>query len=101
MKRFYLFAILVFCLSAAHAQPKDDGYAIKVTFKPFRNQFIYLGYYYGNQYPIADSIKLNDKSEGIFKGSKKLGGGVYLIGYPDRSHFFEFLVDKEQHFSIV
>jgi len=100
MKRFYFLAVLFGSL-AAFGQPKDDGYAIKVTFKPFKNQFIYLGYYYGTQYPIVDSIKLNDKSEGVFKSDKKLGGGIYLIGYPDRSHFFEFLVDKEQHFSIV
>ncbi len=37
----------------------------------------------------------------MFKGDKKLGGGIYLIGYPDKNRFFEFLVDKEQRFSIV
>jgi len=100
MKRFYSLLLVITAL-AASAQPKDGGYAIKVTFKPFKNQFIYLGYYYGTQYPILDSVKLNDKCEGTFKGDKKLGGGVYLVGYPDRSHFFEFLVDKEQHFSII
>jgi opacity protein-like surface antigen len=94
MKTFYLLIVLFIAVSAA-AQQKD-GYSIKVTFKPFKNQFIYLGYYYGTQYPIVDSVKLNDKSEGLFKGEKKLGGGIYLIGYPDKSRFFEFLVDKEQ-----
>jgi hypothetical protein len=98
MKRFCSLFLVMTALSLS-AQQKD-GYSIKVIFKPFKNQFIYLGYYYGTQYPIVDSIKLNDKCEGIFKGDKKLGGGIYLVGYPDRSHFFEFLVDKEQHFSI-
>ncbi|MES1216446.1 MAG: thioredoxin-like domain-containing protein [Bacteroidota bacterium] len=99
MKKFFPLILLMIAVSA-FAQPKD-GYSIKVTFKPFKNQFIYLGYYYGNQYPIVDSVKLNEKSEGVFKGDKKLSGGIYLIGYPDKSKFFEFLIDKEQFFSIT
>lgn len=79
----------------------QNGYEIKVTLKPFKNQYIYLGYYYGKQLPIIDSAKLNDKSEAIFKGDKKLGGGIYLIGFPDRSHNFEMLIDKNQKFSVA
>ena len=99
MTRFYL-AVLLFVTISTQAQQKD-GYSIKVTFKPFKNQFIYLGYYYGTQYPVVDSVKLDDKSEGVFKGNRKLGGDIYLIGYPDKSRFFEFLLDKEQQFSIT
>lgn len=91
--------VLALCFSlAAFTQ---NAYEIKVTLKPFKNQYIYLGHYYGKQLPIIDSVLLNDKSEGVFKGTKKLGGGIYLIGYPDRAHNFEFLVDKNQHFSIT
>jgi peroxiredoxin len=76
------------------------GYEIKVTFKPFKKQTIYLGHYFGKTYPIIDSVRLNDKSEGVFKGSKKLQGGIYLIGYPNKSGFFEILVDKQNKFSV-
>lgn len=79
----------------------QSGYEIKVTLKPFKNQYIYLGNYYGKQLPIIDSVKLNDQSTGVFKGTKKLGGGIYLIGYPDRAHNFEILVDQNQHFAVV
>lgn len=79
----------------------QHAYEIKVTLKPFKNQYIYLGHYYGKQLPIIDSVLLNDKSEGIFKGSKKLGGGIYLIGYPDRARHFEILLDKNQKFSVL
>src|SRR4051812_3563039 len=79
----------------------QDGYEIKVTLKPFKNEYIYLGYYSGKQYPVVDSVKLNDKSEGTFKGSTKLGGGIYLVVYPARNKFFEVLIDKQQHFSVV
>src|SRR5215212_10110808 len=79
----------------------QNAYEIKVTLKPFKKQFIYLGHYYGKQLPIIDSVLLNDKSEGVFKGTKKLGGGIYLVGYPDRAHNFEFLIDKNQKFSVI
>jgi thiol-disulfide isomerase/thioredoxin len=91
-----LFALFLAAVSFA-----QQGYEIKVTLKPFKNQYIYLGHYYGKQLPIIDSVKLNDKSEAVFKGTKKLGGGIYLIGFPDRAQHFEFLVDKNQKFSII
>jgi thiol-disulfide isomerase/thioredoxin len=97
MKNVLFFAVLVFYHSAFAQQ---DGYEIKVTFKPFKNQYIYLGHYFGKQYPVIDSAMLNDKSEAVFKGNKKLGGGIYLVGYPNRAGFFEILVDKQQHFSV-
>ncbi|HEX4876223.1 MAG TPA: thioredoxin-like domain-containing protein [Chitinophagaceae bacterium] len=99
MKKILLLTGLLWAATTV-AQEKP-GYEIKVTFKPFKNQNIYLGHYFGKSYPIIDSVKLNDKSEAIFKGSKKLNGGIYLIGYPGRTGFFEILVDKQQHFSVL
>lgn len=95
-----LFAVLFFSIfsTVLFAQ---DGYEIKVTLKPYKNQYIYLGHYFGKQLPIIDSVKLNEKSEGVFKGPKKLGGGIYMIGYPDRSRNFEILVGKNQKFSVI
>ncbi len=89
-----LFTIVSVCVFA------QQGYQIHITLKPVKNQYVYLGYYYGKQLPIIDSVKLNEKSEGTFKGSQKLGGGIYLIGYPDRARNFEILIDKNQHFSV-
>jgi len=78
----------------------QEGYEIKVTFKPFKNQYIYLGHYFGKTYPIIDSALLNDKGEAVFKGTKKINGGIYLIGYPNKAGFFEILVDKNQKFAV-
>src|SRR5436190_19257904 len=79
----------------------QTGYEVKITFKPFKNQYVYLGHYFGKSYPIIDSAMLNDKSEAVFKGNKKLQGGIYLIGYPGKTGFFEMLVDKQQKFSVI
>lgn len=96
MKRLALIPVLLLTVTAF----AQTGYEIKVTLKPFKNQYIYLGYYSAKQYPIVDSVLLNDKSEGVFKGAKKLGGGIYLVAYPAKNNFFEILVDKQQHFSV-
>lgn len=92
------FLPLVFLATTIWGQ---TGHQITITFKPFKNQYIYLGHYFGKQYPIIDSVKLDANSTGVFKGSKKLPGGIYLVGYPDKTGFFEILIDKQQQFSII
>ena len=93
--------IAIFSLLLTVTAFAQTGYEIKVTFKPFKNQYIFLGHYFGKTYPVIDSVLLNENSEGVFKGSKKLQGGVYLVGYPNRAGFFEMLVDKQQRFSVI
>ncbi len=100
MKKITLLSVLIFSLLLAKGQEKT-GYEINVTFKPFKNTHIYLGHYFGKSYPIIDSALLNENSEAVFKGDKILNGGIYLIGYPNKAGFFEVLVDKQQHFSII
>jgi thiol-disulfide isomerase/thioredoxin len=97
MKR--IFSILGLLLAVSSFA--QSNYEIKITFKPFKNQYIYLGHYFGKTYPIIDSALLNEKSEAVFKGTKKLQGGIYLVGYPNKAGFFEILVDKQQHFSVI
>jgi thiol-disulfide isomerase/thioredoxin len=97
MKRLIAISGLLLTVSAF----AQSGYEIKVTFKPFKKQYIYLGHYFGKTYPIIDSALLNDKSEAVFKGNKKLQGGIYLVGYPNKAGFFEILIDKQQQFSVI
>ncbi len=97
MKRL-LFLLPFIGFISLHAQ--ETGHEIKITFKPFKNEYVYLGHYQGKQLPIIDSALLNDRSEAVFKGTQKLPGGIYLIGYPNKNGFFEMLIDKQQHFSV-
>src|SRR5215510_12575598 len=99
MKRIFSLFFLLGATSFVFAQPNE--FELKVTFKPFKRQFIYLGYHYGKQKPIIDSVLLDDNSVGIFRRAKKLEKGVYLIGFPNKAGYFEVLIDKEQKFSVV
>lgn len=98
MKRLILLCFLSAVYVASRAQPGEVE--IKVTFKPFKKQFIYLGYHWGKQKPVVDSVMLDDNSTGTFRRAKKLEKGIYLIGYPNKNGYFEILVDKEQKFSV-
>jgi thiol-disulfide isomerase/thioredoxin len=102
MKKLLLFpALFITAFTFAQTGYQQNGYEIKVTLKPFKNEYIYLGHYSGKQYPVVDSVKLNDKSEGVFKGSQLLGGGIYIVVFPARNKFFEMLIDKQQRFSVI
>ncbi|MFM7671403.1 MAG: thioredoxin-like domain-containing protein [Bacteroidota bacterium] len=98
MTRKLLFLAAIF--SVLQTQGQKLGYEIQVTLKPFKNQYIYLGHYFGKTYPIIDSVKLDGNSRGVFKGDKLLPGGIYLIGYPNKTGFFEILIDKQQRFGL-
>jgi thiol-disulfide isomerase/thioredoxin len=98
IKRFQLSLAILLLSAAAFGQ---DGYEIKLTFKPFKNKYVYLGHYFGKTYPIIDSVLLDANSTATFKGDKKLQGGIYLIGYPNKAGFFEVLIDKNQRFSVL
>jgi hypothetical protein len=76
-------------------------YAINLTLKPYKNQYVYLGYHYGKIKALADSVKLDDQSTGVLKGTTRLPGGIYFIVSPAKEILFEVLIDKDQEFSIV
>lgn len=99
MKRFFL--AVTFVIAAISTQAQSAGYNISVTLKPYKNQYIYLGYYFGKLRALADSIVLDANSKGNFKNSKPLPGGIYFIVSPKKEILFELLIDKQQHFSIV
>ena len=91
----------IFSLLLATGIFAQNGYEIRVNLKPLKNQYIYLGHYYGKQLPIVDSAMLNEKSEAVFKGNKKLGDGIYLVGFPDKTRNFEILIDKNPRFAVM
>src|SRR5258708_6202051 len=95
-KKTFLAFILLFTAFSGFSQ----GYEIHITLKPFTNAKIYLGYYYGKVKAVADSVILDNNSEGIFKGKEKLGGGIYFIVSPKKEILFELLIDQVQQFSI-
>lgn len=107
-KLIYLSFLLI--SAAAVAQNKttvqgtktaSTGYNIAVTLTPYKNTWVYLGNYYGKYKNLADSVWLNEKSHGVFTGQKKLPQGIYFLVSPQRYILTEFLMDKDQQFTIT
>ena len=98
MKRFLL---PLFLLISTFCAAQQAGYNIKITMKPWKNQYVYLGYYYGKLKALADSVLLDENSTGVFKKDTALPGGIYFVVSPGKVILFELLIDKQQHFYIT
>ncbi len=92
--------LLVFAMVSFSTFAMAQGYEIQVTLKPFSNQYVYLGYHYGKIKALADSVKLDANSKGVFKGKEKLPGGIYFLVSPQKQIMLELLIDRDQQFSV-
>lgn len=90
-----------FLFITIHTMAQNGGYNISITLKPYKSQYVYLGYYYGKIKALADSAMLDAGSKGTFKGKQPLPGGIYFIVSPRKEILFEVLIDKHQQFSIT
>ncbi len=99
MRNYLLLFFLL--LSGLGLTAQKPGYSINITLKPYKNSYVYLGYYYGGKKALADSAMLDANSKGVFKGKLPLNGGIYFIVSPRKEILFEALIDKQQHFSII
>jgi len=97
MHKFLALFSLFLTMQTVHAQ---DGYEIKVKLTPLKNQYIYFANYQEDKFPLIDSALLNAKSEAVFKGDKKLGGGIYVIVLPEKNRSLEFIIDQDRYFSL-
>src|SRR4051812_31008034 len=84
----------------AKAVTNTNGYNIPITITPYKNTWIYLGCYFGKYKNLSDSAWINEKSQGVFKGKEKLPQGIYFAVSPQKFLLFEFLMDKQQNFTI-
>ncbi len=78
----------------------QNGFRIELTVKPYKNQWVYLAYYYGGIKGLADSTFLDANSKGVFTGPNPMPQGVYIMASPNKTILFELLVPKDQEFSI-
>src|SRR5688572_12256200 len=101
LKSLFIALLGLFLSTMAFAQPAaTQGHDIAISLTPLKNQWVYLGFYYGKIKALADSTRLDANSSGHFKGKDRLPGGIYFLVSPKKEILFEVLIDKDQHFSI-
>ncbi len=77
-----------------------QGYKIDVNVKNLPSKEVILGHHFADQLIPDDTITLNSKGYGIFKGKELLPGGMYFLFFPNKT-LFDFLIDKDQTFTII
>lgn len=87
-------------VALVNAQSPAPATHISLEVKPYKNQWVYLAYYYGGIKALADSAFLNADSKGVIKTSKALPQGIYLLASPNKSILFEMMMGEDQTFSV-
>lgn len=93
--KYLIFTVLVFTSIAVNAQ----GYKINIEWNGLRDTSLYLAHYFDSKIYVNDTITLDSKGTGTFSGDKDLRQGLYIL-YLNENSFLDFLVGKDQTFSI-
>nr|MCR5455613.1 DUF5106 domain-containing protein [Bacteroidales bacterium] len=94
-KLMLLLLVSVILTGVATAQ----GYEITVKINHIPNDTVILGHHFNERLIPDDTVVLNSKCEGVFRGKEKLPGGMYFIFLPSRN-YFDILIDGSQKFTI-
>ena len=76
-----------------------QGYEIKVKIHHIPNDTVILGHHFNERLIPDDTVVLDNKCEGVFRGKEKLTGGMYFLFLPSHN-YFDILVSDNQKFSI-
>jgi thiol-disulfide isomerase/thioredoxin len=103
MKRNWLLSIsllLTVILSAATSKSTaQDGYELRFKINGLKDSLVHIANYYGEKQYLKDSAYADANGNILFKRAESLPGGIYLFVFPNKT-YFEFLIDKEQKFSM-
>ena len=77
-----------------------NNYEISMTISGLNDSSVYLAYHFGEKQYLTDTVRLDGKGHGVFKGDEKLKQGIYMIVLPGKK-YFEFLASDDQVFSIT
>ena len=100
MAKFFKIAALFFVLVVCSFRLNAQGYEIKIKIPALKDSSVLLGHHFANSLYPDDTIKLDKKGMGVFKGKKPLPGGMYIVFLPTKK-YFDILIGENQVFSIV
>ncbi|MBN1949604.1 MAG: DUF5106 domain-containing protein [Bacteroidales bacterium] len=96
MRKLSILVILIVLSFSGYSR----GYKISLQIRGMENQEIILAHYMDKSIFPDDTLTLDDKGQGAFKGKESLPGGMYILYFPT-GKYFEFLLGDDQDFSLV
>lgn len=100
----YCLALLLFLSTLIiHAQKKQISATCRIVFQGenFRNKMYYIASNYGKYQTLLDSVIGTPEGKIVFEKDKKYVEGIYMLVTKDKKIETEFLMDENQHFTIV
>ena len=88
MKNWILCFCLGICGQVLAQTGNATGYEIRVSLNAYQNQYLYLAYHYGKTKALADSAQVQANGTAVFKGTKPLPGGIYIMVSPKKEFYF-------------
>jgi thiol-disulfide isomerase/thioredoxin len=92
----FLITALFFCNNLIFSQ----GYSIALKAPDFAGQQVILAEYFTSRMVPKDTVQLNLMGEGRFQGDTPFEGGLYIVFF-NADYYFDFMIDRDQEFSIV
>ncbi|MCB0699011.1 MAG: DUF5106 domain-containing protein [Chitinophagales bacterium] len=99
-----ILSFLLFLAALTNTAYAADGYTINIQYSDVANQGVYLAHYYGTPLPTifkVDSTVLDGKGKATLKSDNKIVGGLYLIVLPEKSVYFEVLLNNGDKLDIT
>lgn len=97
MHKILIFPFLILvCMSMGHAQ----GYEIALNIKNLKDTTVILGHYLNQSMYPDDTARIDNNGHGVFSGSRKLPGGMYLVFLPS-TKYFDIIMGDDQQFTIT
>lgn len=93
------FPVFLFALSCVFSQQPKEGYQIDFTVLGLEDSMVRLGFYEKGRTYVKDSIQIAADGTFSFQGEQVLDHGFYFL-LLDTTLLFEFIVGKDQHFSV-
>ncbi len=97
MKRIWILIVVLMITWTVTAQ---KGYKIQIKINGSPDTSLLLASYYGNKIRLVDTAFTKVQGNFVFEGKKALPGGVYMAVSPKKVKLFEFLINKNQYFSL-
>ncbi|MDD5571406.1 MAG: DUF5106 domain-containing protein [Bacteroidales bacterium] len=99
MKRIRNLIFLLLAITIVNrVTAQKNSYEIKIQIKGLKDTLCHLADRYGDKQYLKDSARADSKGNIVFKGTKKLPEGIYLVILPNKS-FFEIIMTDKPFFS--
>jgi Domain of unknown function (DUF5106)/Domain of unknown function (DUF4369)/AhpC/TSA family len=100
MVKLFKVTALFMVIAVYSVHSNAQGYEIKIKIPNLKDSSIVLGHHFANSLYPDDTIKLDKKGIGVFKGKKPLPGGMYIIFLPTKK-YFDIMMGDNQVFSVL